>query len=320
MSNQLYHFLVNSFLKVTRHSYKLAATLSKFTDSTLFAASTADAAIATLYAFYHPLYQAYDAAYQNWTTKKDISQGGTETLVQLLGDLPAEVNTWGLAILSYFGVKTNPAYKGIFPHGHTAFYTGSYIERINAVENLSTKLNDIVALAATKTAVDDYHTLLMTAYNNRQGQASGNTTNSDTVEMQRIALCYALQYVLGGLTQRFYQDLGQIAGYIDINSMENHQQTQFVNNHLKAAAEHGICERTLIGTDQVRIINNGSVPLKFYFASSATGAAGAIFVTLAPGADETHNASDFGDVTTLHFLNVSNADASVEGAYELDLL
>jgi hypothetical protein len=316
----LQHFLTNSFAALTKRNYKLASILGKFTDSALSAGSAADTAIAVLYAYYHPLYLAFDTAYQNWKTQKDISQGGTETLVQLLGALPAEVNTWGLAILSYYGVKTNPTYKGIFPHGHTAFYSGTYMERIDAVGSLSTKLTGITPLAATKTAVDAYYTSLMTAYNTRQGQTSGNTTNSDTVEIQRLALCDALQYVLGGLIQRFYQDLGQIAGYIDINSMERHQQTQFINNHLKPLTENGICERTLGATDQIRIINNGSVPLKFYFANSATGAAGAIFITLAPGADETHNASDFGDVTTLHFLNVSNADAAVEGAYEVDLL
>jgi hypothetical protein len=319
MPDKPYHFLVNSFSSVTKENYKLADTLGKFTDSALYAAR-ANPDIALIYAFYHPIYTGYDTVYGTWKTQKQVSQGGTDALGQLVEGLPAKVNIWDMAILPFYGSKTNSTYKGIFPHGHTAFYRGTQKDRIDAVESLNEKIDGIAPLAATKTDVDTYYASLMAAYNNRQGQASGNTGNSDNVETQRQIICGALQCVFGFITYKYYNDLGQVAVYIDINSMANHQQTQFVNNNLKPLTEHGICQRTLAPTDQVRIINNGSVPLKFYFAGSATAAAGATFIILAPGADETHNASDFGDVATLHFLNVYNADATAVAAYEVDLL
>ena len=60
--------------------------------------------------------------------------------------------------------------------------------------------------------------------------------------------------------------------------------------------------------------------MEFYIAQTAKAGAGTTVIKVAAGADETHDASDFGDVASLHFLNVHNPNASIDGAYEVDLL
>ena len=319
MSQRLYHFLINSFLVVTKKSYKLANTLGSFTNNALFNAK-ADAAILVLYNFFNPIFTAYQTAFNAWNLQQNTAQGGTLSLEQLLAGLTAKVNIWDAQILIFYQLKTSSGFKALFPHGHAAFSHGSQQEKVAAVKHLSDGMLNIAGLAATKADVDAFVALLVAAFNNKQGQHGNQNTGSNSVENQRVLVCNGLFYVYAGLVQHFITDLAQIATFIDVESMQNHQQTVFINNHLKAGAEHNICQRTLLPTDQIRLINNGEAELRFYVAQHATDPAGATFVQLPPAADVTHPASDFGDVATLHFLNVQNANSSVEGSYEVDLL
>jgi hypothetical protein len=311
--------LINSFLSVTNKNYKLAYTIGTFTDNALITAK-ADPAILALYNYFHPIFTSFQTSYNTWKTQQNTSIGGTATLDQLLGGLTAKVNLWDAQILGFYQTKTNAGYIALLPSGHSIFLHGKQKDRIDAVKHLSDGLVGIAGLAATKTDVDAYYNQLINAYNLHQGQGSGVGTSSDAVENQRVLLCNGLFYVYGGLIQKYVTDLKQIANFIDVESMQQHLQTQFTNAHLKPLATYNICQRTLAPNDQIKIINNGSIDLNFYWAAHASDAMGATFVTIAAGSEETHNASDFGDVDNLHFLNVFNTSPELDGSYELDLL
>lgn len=180
-------------------------------------------------------------------------------------------------------------------------------------------MNGIAGLASVKSDVDAYYTLLINAFNTHQGQDSSIGTASDLVETQRINLCNGLQWVLGGLMQKYYTNLLQIANFIDIESMQSNKQYKWVKKKLKALSLFNIFERTLEATDKVRIKNNKLASLQFYCAKNAGDAVGAVFVTVNAGEEVIHPIADFGDFANNHFFNVYNP-TDLDGGYEVELL
>ena len=314
----LYHFLVNSFLVVTNHNYKLAFKIGTYTDNALNNAK-ADPAILVLYNFFHPLFVNFTAAYNAWKLQKNQGVGGTLTLTQLFDGLTDKLNIWESQILVFYTKKTNPGFKALFPQGHKPFQNGTQETKIEAVKNLSDGMIGIAGLASVKSDVDAYYALFMAAFNTHQGQDSGIGTASDLVETQRVNLCNGLQWVLGGLTQKYYTNLLQIANFIDIQSMQSGEQTEWVKKKLKALSHFNIFERTLLPTDQIRIKVTGPDALQFYWTLNANDAVGATSLIIPAGAEETHNADEFGDVLNNHFFNVNNPAGTV-GSYEVELL
>lgn len=319
MAKKIFRLLVNTFLSVTKGNFKLALQLAVFTDNALNAAK-ADAAILALYNFFHPLFVAYQNVYNAWKEQKDLSEGGTLSLKQLLKGMTDKINIWDTAILSaYGGLKTNPTYKGILPDGHTPFLQGSQKARVDAVKHLSDKLIGIAGLAATKTDIDNYYALLNAAFNTHGGQKSTQSINSKAVETQRLEVCYGLQYVLGGLMQKFYKDIKQAGSFFDISKIQSGEQNKWVKKLLKPMTLLNIFERTLDPTDKVRIKNNKLGPLQFFYAKNAGDAVGAVFVTVNAGEEVIRPIQDFGDFANNHFFNVYNP-TDFEGSYEVELL
>jgi hypothetical protein len=319
MAKKIFRLLFNTFLSVTKGNFKLALDLASFTDNALFAAK-ADAAILILYNFFHPLFTTYQTLYNAMKVQKDTAEGGTLTLKQSLKGMTDKVNIWDTAILNFYGgLKTNPSYKAIFTDGHTPFLRGSQKSRIDAVKQLSDKLIGIVGLAATKTDVDSYYATLNNAFTTHSGQKSTKGTNSSAVEAQRLEVCYGLQYVLGGLMQKYYKDLKQAANFFDMAKLQSAEQNKFTKKVLKGMTLYNIFERTVVPGTQISIWNKGAGPLQFCFAKNATDGIGTMFITIAPGANETHNADEFGDIANNHFFLVNNP-VDIVGSYVVELL
>jgi len=318
MALRVFHLLINSFLSVTRTSYKLAFILGTFTDNALNAAK-ADPKILELYNEFHPVYTAFLAAYNAWKNQVNTSIGGTASLEQLLAQLTDKSNLWQSQVLAFYKSKKNSGFKALFPRGLRPFYTGGQLAEINAVKTLSDGLANIAGLASTKTDVDAFYTLLINAFNSRQGLDSSVGIGSDAVETQRVALSVGLFMAYGGLIRKYAATPLQIGNYFDIESMQHNLQTQFVNNHIKALTTVNIFQRTLLPTDRIRILNNGKTELTFFWASTDEQSTASIFITVQPQTVETFEASKFGDLATNHFFNVTNPSDLAEGAYEVDL-
>jgi hypothetical protein len=318
MAKRLYHFLINSFLVITIANYKLAFKIGTYTDNALNNAK-ADPAILLLYNFFHPLFLNFMAAYNASKLQKNQAIGGTLTLTQLFDGLTDKLNIWDSQILVFYTKKSNPGFKALFPQGHKPFQQGSQETKIEAIKNLSDGMNGIAGLASVKSDVDAYYALFIAAFNTHQGQDSSIGTASDLVETQRVNMCNGLQWVLGGLTQKYYTNLSQIANFIDIASMQNGEQNKWVKKLLKGLKLLNIFERTLDPTDKLRIKNNKLGPLQFFCAKNAGDAVGAVFVIVNPGEEVTHPIADFGDFANNHFFNVYNP-TDLDGGYEVELM
>ena len=310
-------FIQNPFYNVTRDNYRLAVTISTYTDAALNAAK-ADAAILALYTPYHTLHLAYVAAYDSWIAQANSQQGNTLSLTQLLDQSTAKINDWDLAIQNVYRRDT-PQYKSILPNGHGPFQKGTQTSRIAAIKALSINLNGISALATTKAAVDAYYTLLDTANTAQKGSKTTTNSFSSNVEAARIAACDGLYLVLGGLMQKYNTNTAKIADYMDLENIRSGEQTIFTG-HTMSNQTSKIAKRTLADNQSIRLINTGSVKVQFYLATNPADALGSKSIIVNPFEDKTVIADDLGDVDTQHFLMVNNMEANGTAQWELDIL
>jgi hypothetical protein len=261
-------FLINPFAVVTLKSFRLTSKLSTFTDTALHA-HIADATILAMYNIYHPLHLAFQAAYNTWDAQLAVQMSNTDTLDNLFTALSTKFDTWEYAIRGVYAKGSSP-YNALIPHGKTPFTTGSQADRLQVVNSLNTNLTGIVALAATKTDVNNTYTALLAAFNTQKDSISTTNTNSSATENQRIIICNALYSVLGKLMDKFNGNPTLIGDYIDLEIMHNGPQTNFMG-HVAPSSIFNICKRTKLDTDEIKLTNKGTTLLRFYLSSSKIG-------------------------------------------------
>ena len=120
--------------------------------------------------------------------------------------------------------------------------------------------------------------------------------------------------------QKYAATPHNIDAYFAVEMIKKSLQTHFVNTNLKPLAIHNAVRRTLDDTAQIKIKNDGDVPLQFYLSAYENGVVGAMFVTIAPHTIEIHPIIEFGDVATFHYLNVYNPSPNLLGNYILDIV
>jgi hypothetical protein len=308
-------YLINPFIVATNGSYELMRTLGTFTDSRLAANPT----FATQYAFLHPKYTAFIAAYDAWKIGGGVQKSSTATLNALLDDLGRQVNDWDYEIQA-FAKKGTPEYLTYFPHGHAPFTKGKQETKIGAVAELAGALALRTPVPPIKDTISDYLTDLNTA-NSTQKNKKGSTDDlSDAVEAARITLGGALYSVMGHLISVYWETPELVGNFLDLELLRKKPQETFTG-HTGPQEHETIVKRTLDADDQVTLHNTGLVPLTFYLANTKNGGipAGVTGVTLQP-TEQTHvPASSLGHPAEDKFLSVYNASEIAEGEWEVEL-
>jgi hypothetical protein len=317
MNKRAWSYLQNQFESCTDGNYKKGMLINTYLDASLNAAK-ADAAILVLYNYYHPIYAAYQSAYDAWVAQGGTQKGSTATLTQLLEQSTEKVNAWEYAILGVFA-KGSPQYITLFPKGKSPYNKGSQESRMAAFNALNINLTGIAALASTKTAVDAYYNSLIAANTEQKGSKSTTDMVSNTVETERLNMCKGQYYVLGGLMQKYIDDTTTIGNYFDLETIRRSAQTEFTG-HLAPLELKVLAKRTFAPTDELRIANKGESILKFYLQLTDGSAEPTLFVQLDPISEQTFSANQLGDVESMHYLTVLNTDPAVEGQYIVDLL
>jgi hypothetical protein len=314
MYKRAWMYIQNPFLTATNHNYRLAVTISTYTDAALNA-TKADVAILALYTPYHALHLALVSAYDIWLAQGNSQQGTTLNLTQLLDQSTAKINDWDLAIQNVYRRGT-PQYKMLLPHGHNPFTHGSQTSRIAAVKALSLNIAGIAPLTTTKTAIDAYFTLLDTANTIQKGSKMTTNNFSTNVEEARLAACTGLYTVLGGLMMKYSANTDKIGDYIDLENIRSGEQTDFTG-HTMPSQITKIVKRTLPADQSIRLINLSNIKIQFYLATNAKDTLGSKYIIVHPFEDITIVISELGDVATQHYLMVQNMEANGIAHWEL---
>lgn len=317
MNKRPWNYLQNQFETCTDGNYKKGMLINTYLDASLNAAK-ADAKILVLYNYYHPIYVAYQTAYDAWVAQGATQKGSTASLTQLLEQSTEKVNAWEYAILGKFA-KGTPTFITLFPKGKTPFNQGSQESRMAAFNALNINLTGIASLATTKTAVNAYYNSLITANTEQKGSKATTDIVSNTVETERLNMCKGQYYVLGGLMQKYIDDTSTIGNYFDLETIRRSAQTEFTG-HLAPLELKVLAKRTFAPTDEIRLVNKSDAILKFFVQLTDGDADPTLFVQVDPQSEQTVNAIRLGDVETMHYLTVVNKDPGMEGQYIVDLL
>ncbi len=313
------NLLENPFEIATRGSFAKAHRMSQATDAKLLG-KTSDPSILAIYNTLHPNVIGFDGAFNAWNNQKGAQKGTTVSVNSLLDETSVKLDEWQYQIQAVYPIGS-ANWIALFPQGRNPFQHGSKDARIAAFHALDTAAPlSIASLSATKTDVNNFYTALLNA-NNAQSTSKGNTqTDSTAVEANRIIITTALFACFGSLIAKFAATPNVIADYMDLSEMGHTAQTHFVGTHLKPLSIYNIIKRTLDATILLKLTNNGNNVLKFYLSAYSNGAVDTVFVNVAPHSIALHNITELGDPTTMHFINVYNADSLQEGSWELDIL
>ncbi len=109
-----------------------------------------------------------------------------------------------------------------------------------------------------------------------------------------------MSFGYGGLAQRYHHTPEHIGAFFNRTIIRNREQRALTGT-VDISAQKNIAKRTLEPASQVRIVNTGPAPLRFYFAPEANDAPGQTGRTVAPGEDETIEVRALGTGPFLEF-------------------
>ena len=295
--------------------------LAADTDAKLEARAT-DADIQVLRDFFHPVREAYAQKYIAWLTSKASYRGATANVEGLFGDMTKKVEDWDIRIQVQYK-KGTPQYLALLPGGRSPFNSGGYESRLMNLESLIDNIGADAALQTEKTEMETFLTTIGDARDTQQGKEGLEENAAAALEAERIICGEGLYYVLGGLMQKFRTTPEEVEQFFDLVTLRT-QSTDTDDDEPEtftgAVAPDGtvnIVERDFSTVSQLILRNTGAVQLTFCMKDAAANAcaSGAI---LAAGEEVAIPMGSFNPGND-SFLNVTNADVSTEGAYEVIL-
>ncbi|MCX6352191.1 MAG: hypothetical protein NTX03_10050 [Bacteroidetes bacterium] len=260
MRNQIWSFASNIFEVVTRGNFKK---MSDIGESHLAKLQAQDAQpdILDMYNQEHPLVSDYSNAYNLWKSKKDLSQEDTQNFTEDIEELrTTKIENWETDIRKVYKKYTS-RYKGIFPKGRKPFQSGEYFIRVQAVEQLITKIGDDVALAAVKTDVEAFYATFLLHFQKQDANANIISNLSADLEIKRLLLAAILFKTLGKLMSKYSDNPIQVESYYDLTLIRkiNTTHPKITKTLAKGATFNwpiNFTEETII-----RVKNLGLVPI-----------------------------------------------------------
>jgi hypothetical protein len=311
-------FLQNPFFNCTKKNYKKAVKISTYTDAQLLA-KIADPFYAALYAAYHPLHLTLVSNYNIWKAQGGTQKGSTVTLTDLLAQLsPGKSGLWDRAVQFLYPIGSS-IYVAIFPKKMKPFYTGTNIDRINAVAQLEIALTGRAPLATTLADVTAFSLSLSNAETAQSGNIGGTATASTNVETARVAAMVMLYSILGQCIGHLAATPRLITVLFNLSVIRNKMQTIFTGG-LKKSVFETITQRTFELDGTIDANSDGVTELGFYLAENAgDGPNGYTVQNVLSTKMDTLKVADFTGNTTNNFLCVVNLSDTLAGHYNVNI-
>ncbi len=316
MAERLWHYLINSILVATLGSYRAMRVIGNFTVNALNV--TGNTFLLALRARLLPFVTDYNSKYTIWLNSlgtEESSVNSVYVFFQLLRS--TYIRDWDIAIQSVYNIKT-AMYKLLMPDRRTPYQTGSEEDKLGFLQALSLGLVGVAGLAAVKTDVDAKIVIIQGFMNARTTNKAGSRTASDNVEEARVALAEEMYGILGQLMDHNRATPEATGNYFDVSAIRNLEQTLW-RRAIKIAKTIALFTRTLVPTDQLRLVNLGLTTLRFAFVATKGGVIGIIFVDVLPLQGVTVNRSALGAISS-RFFAVENLSTTAPGKFMVVLI
>jgi hypothetical protein len=228
------NYLDNRFDNATRKNRKKMLTSSTDTDAKLDAQKNNDADIMALWVLMHPVFALFAQLYASWLAALGVHKGETLRLTNAMKDLSShKIKQWDAAIRGVF-LEDTEDYMILLPNKRKPFQSGTYEQRVAAVEGLGVRLASYPALATLKTDVDAFAVFLRNIRLVQQQKEQWVESASSALETQRVHLAVVMYRVLGFLMYKFSTDSVKVADFIDFSLLKRGSPRE----HIPTIFEH----------------------------------------------------------------------------------
>lgn len=329
MSTIPWKFIVNTFYSRTFQSMKNALSLTQDHLAKL-TANEADADILAIKTAYLPFHNAFITANNQLDSKLGIYKGKTQTTEEMMEELgKVRVNEWRGQVFAIFPEGTDNA-TAIFPRDRQPFQSGTYDERIEAVNALSLTLATYTtqpALVTLSSTVQAYYITLSGARALQQSNEGTVATLRTNLKAAHLLMCQGMYKNLGLLMAKYYQAPENIADYFDLTLLRDTGGSEPITidgtiNSTQVLNLNGQIPDANIDGSSVFTMKNTSASnaqLYFYAADAADKKPdGFAAIILNPGEELSRSLADMGFNETNTFFNIYNPGAEA-GSWEVML-
>ncbi|MDX2081111.1 MAG: hypothetical protein SFU53_10030 [Terrimicrobiaceae bacterium] len=214
----VWKYVSNQFAVATENNFKKMFSLSADHDSRLDARK-AEPGIAPLYVRFHPIAEAYSAAYIAWDAAGGTGEGETASVQSQLNLLSStKVRQWDVQTQGVFDAKS-PTYKSIWPDGRGPLQDGTIEQRIAAVKSLHDRMLPHAATLPAVLLADvlGFHTGIVALRNEQQGQQGAVAALSTALESARQSTATMMYGNLGVLMDLYRENPAAIEDFWDLS-------------------------------------------------------------------------------------------------------
>jgi hypothetical protein len=316
MAVLLWRFLINSFLVVTLGSYRAMSLIANFTLNALNL--PLNTLIYAQYTRLHPFVTDYAIKYAAWVASLGTEESSTLAVVngyKLLGN--TWIIIWDNQIQVLYNTKST-VYKALLKNRRKPFQTGSQEDKLINLKAFALLLVGVAGLSAVLADVNAKIAILQALVDNHATVKSGTKTASAGVETSRVTLGQQLYGVLGQLMDIFNATPGSIGAFFNLTAIRKLEQSMW-NRVIKAATTAYIFTRTLLPTDQLKLMNLNLATLRFAFVATKNGVITTVYVEVPPLSSVIVDRSTMGSMANT-FCVVQNMDATTNGKYMIVLV
>lgn len=192
--------------------------------SKLHAQVATDPDIAQVFADFDGVFQQYENMYAQRDAISGTYKGRTMSFEQLLSQLPALLRKWEGQTHFYFP-QDSPEDTELFPQRRNPFLSGSYDDRISAINTLLINLANYTQLAGLQAAVQSYYNMLIGARDVQQQKEGLNDHLSSLLEMQRVLTSQEMLGAYGKLLYKFRNNPEFILDFIEVTLLRSQAGT-----------------------------------------------------------------------------------------------
>lgn len=213
-------FVTNTFESNTKGTQTKALRLFRDFHSKLHAQVATDPDIAAIFADFDGVYQQYEAMYAQKDAISGTYKGRTLNFEQTLSQLPALLRKWEGQVHFYFP-EDSPEETELFPQRRTPFLSGSYDDRISAINSFLINLGNYSQLAGLQASVQSYYNTLVAARDVQQQKEGLNDQLSSLLEQQRVIVAQEMLGAYGKLLHKFRQNPELVLDFIEVELLRS---------------------------------------------------------------------------------------------------
>ncbi len=278
------------FNNITDGNYLLSKKIFDSYDLKLHS-GISDPAVQTLYTDNHIICNAFDAAYSVWDTLKSTNKGLTHEGALLLEQLMStKAKAWDTAIQQIYPQDTSN-YISLMPNHRIPFQTGTGLSRVLAIENLVTAIGSDNTLAAVKTSVQSFLTLLLAARTKHTNQWIAIEKALFVLENTRKSAGSSMLLGFATLLGIHYLNPKEIDVFFPVEYLTHKIQYSYQRTLVDQLPSFLFKRKMETEKQTIDTINSSDFIVRIYFTNGLTDKLilGELFIDLPPNSTGSHN-------------------------------